>query len=165
MSNNSPTKKEPFRFPVLLGLILVFLIGGATEYVWHKTHDAGPDSASIKQFLFRYFKTWSSKDMAGYAACFDPSAMIYFIKDGAVVLRQNKPDFIEGQGNVLQGSATSVEEHAEKVKIVAQGDVAYVRALWAMTKGSKVTRGYDHYVLLHTPQGWQILSLSFYEIP
>ncbi|MEO6054139.1 MAG: nuclear transport factor 2 family protein [Chthoniobacterales bacterium] len=166
MSKNPPTEKN--QKSAVRTAIIVFIalaLGGVGGYWWKTSHDAGPDADSIHEFINQYFTTWSSKDMAGYAACFDSTSMVYFIRDGQVMLRQDKPDFIAGQSEVLRMETKPIEEHPEDMHIVMDNDVAYASVLWKMTKGSTVKRGYDHFVLLRTPKGWQIISLSFYEIP
>ncbi|MEO8204942.1 MAG: nuclear transport factor 2 family protein [Chthoniobacterales bacterium] len=166
MSKNSQPEKSP-RFSAWF-VIVIFIalgLGGAGEHLWKVSRDEGPDSASIHEFLNHYFQTWSTKDMAGYGACFDPTAMIYFIRDGQVLLRQGKPDFIAGQADVLKAETQPIEEQAENIDILVDNDVAYARVRWKMTKGTVTKHGYDHFVLLHTKGGWQITSLTFYEIP
>ncbi|MEO6845815.1 MAG: nuclear transport factor 2 family protein [Chthoniobacterales bacterium] len=166
MSKSTPKEKRGTYRPVVVGvaifiLLVVAVIGGKE---WRASLEAGPDADSIREFIGRYFNTWSVKDMTGYGGCFDSSAMVYFIKDGRVVLRQDKPDFISGQTEaVIRGPAS--EEHPESIQIMAEGDLAYARVYWKMTRGSLVKRGYDHFTLLRTTQGWKIIALTFYETP
>jgi len=102
--------------------------------------------------------------MEGYAACFDPAATIYFMKNGRVALQQNFKDFLEGQKNAHKATATPLEEHAQDVDLFITGNMAYARVLWRLTAGNRVSKGYDHFLIFRTSVGWKIITLLFYEI-
>lgn len=69
--------------------------------------------ADVREFLTRYFATWSAQDMDGYGACFHEQARVSFVHQG-VPQTQGLTDFIHGQ---KLGHATSPVQMTEAPKI------------------------------------------------
>jgi hypothetical protein len=81
-----------------------------------------------------------------------------------VVLRQELKHFLRDQTEAHRRASAPLEEHAEDIDILVTGPFAYVRVLWKLTSGDRVSRGYDHFLLSRTPAGWKIVALVFYGI-
>lgn len=144
----------------IVALFLGCFIGLGLSYLFHSTQY----EPSLRKSILQYFSSWSHKDMETYASCFDPSAIIYLMEKDRVVLRQNLKDFMEDQINAHKRALSSLEEHAEDMDMVITDHLAYVRVLWKLTAGDRVSRGYDHFVLSRTPAGWKIVTLVFYGV-
>jgi len=175
-SDHMKSKKKPnaakasessiFRPPSIINRFVVgaMLLGGVIGFFLSSVVNKTYYEASLHQFIEKYFTSWSNKDMEGYAACFDPLATIYFMKNGRVALQQNFKDFLEGQINAHKAAATPLAEHAEDIDLFITGNTAYARVLWKLRAGNRVSKGYDHFMIFRTPGGWKIVTLLFYEI-
>ncbi|MBI5968144.1 MAG: nuclear transport factor 2 family protein [Deltaproteobacteria bacterium] len=160
-SNPITLKFSPiFNLVTIVAALLGCLIGLGLSSLLHSSQH----EPSLRKLILQYFAAWSHKDMETYGACFDPSASIYLMKNGQVVLRQHLRDFLENQINLHKMASSSLEEHAEDIDMFITDDLAYIRVLWKLTAGDRVSKGYDHFILSKTPKGWKIVTLLFYEI-
>ena len=55
------------------------------------------DVKDIREFVNRYFRTWSEQDMRGYDACFLPDACIHQISNQGDVSTMMKRPFVASQ--------------------------------------------------------------------
>jgi len=137
--------------PLILGLLLTAC-----------SPAAHPDQPGIETFLQRYFSTWSAQDMAGYSACFHPTARISFVGDSGQTSSQGLTDFIHGQTLGHQRSPVPMTEVPTEMKITGDPRVAQAAVRWKLTKGRETVTGTDYFTLVKTPEGWKIASLVFY---
>lgn len=142
---------------VILGLLL-----GAVLSLAACSPAAHPEKLAIETFLQRYFSTWSTKDMAGYAACFDPTARIIFVGKGGPADSQGLTDFIHGQKIGHERAPVPMVEVPTAMKITGDSRVAQAEVRWKLTKGREIVTGTDYFTLLNTSAGWRIASLVFY---
>lgn len=120
------------------------------------------DEAAINTFLKRYFSTWSAKDMNGYAACFHSTARISFVQTGGQISIQGLTDFIHGQKVGHERSPVPMTEVPTDIQITGDDRVSQAAVRWKLTKGRETVTGTDYFTLVHTPEGWKIASLVFY---
>jgi hypothetical protein len=122
-----------------------------------------PEEAALRQFLERYFATWSAQDMAGYESCFADQARVSYVSSGgAGIDSQGLTDFIHGQKMSHQQSSTPMKEVPLEMKISGDDRVAQAEVSWKLTKGGEEQTGVDYFTLVKQPQGWRILSLAFF---
>ena len=120
-----------------------------------------PGEPAVRDFLGRYFSTWSAQDMDGYGACFHPQARISYVQNG-MPQTQGLTDFLHGQ---KMGHATAREPMTEVptgMQILMDDRTAQASVRWKLTQGSRIVTGTDCFTLIKTPQGWAIMSLVFY---
>lgn len=122
---------------------------------------ASGDDAEVREFLTRYFTTWSAKDMDGYAACFHEQARVSFIHQG-MPHTQGLTDFLHGQKLSHATAATPMTEVPTGMKILRDERTAQASVRWKLTKGTEITTGTDCFTLIKTVEGWKIMSLLFY---
>ncbi len=122
---------------------------------------AGGDDADIREFLTRYFTTWSAQDMDSYGACFHEQARISFVHQGTP-RTQGLTDFLHGQKLGHATSPVPMTEVPTGMQILRDDRTAQASVRWKLTKGSEVTTGTDCFTLIKTPAGWKIMSLVFY---
>ena len=120
------------------------------------------DEASVHAFLARYFATWSARDMAGYADCFDPSARISFVLPGGAIRAQDLPEFLESQRLAHAHASAPMTEAPTSIEVGPIDRITHARVRWKLTRGSDVTTGVDLFVLVRAPGGWKIASLVFF---
>lgn len=126
-----------------------------------QTGMAGHDDADVREFLTRYFSTWSAKDMDGYGACFHEQARVTFVNKG-VPLTQGLTDFLHSQ-KLGHATATSpMTEVPTSMKILRDDRTAQASVRWKLTKGAETVTGTDCFTLIKTANGWKIMSLVFY---
>ncbi len=80
------------------------------------------------------------------------------------MLRQDLKEFVRDQTEAHRRAPSPLYERAEDMDMMMTGHFAYVRVLWKLTSGDRVDRGYDHFLLSRTSDGWKIVSLIFYGI-
>ncbi|MFO1483430.1 MAG: nuclear transport factor 2 family protein [Verrucomicrobiaceae bacterium] len=122
---------------------------------------AASDDKDVREFLTRYFSTWSAKDMDGYGACFHEQARISFVHQG-VPHTQGLTDFLHGQKLSHASATTAMTEVPTDMKILRDDRIAQASVRWKLTKGAEITTGTDCFTLIKTPAGWKIMSLVFY---
>jgi hypothetical protein len=120
------------------------------------------DTKEIKEFIGRYFRTWSEQDMKGYDACFLPDASIQHIGSRGRLSTYSRPDFIESQREYHRTSPHKTTEVAETVDIRFEERLARVVVYWKLTAGPRTSRGYDHFTLMRHEGSWRIVNLVFY---
>jgi pyrrolidone-carboxylate peptidase len=119
----------------------------------------------IKEFIGRYFRTWSNQDMKGYEACFLPEASIQHISTAGRLTTSTRPQFIASQRNYHRTSPVRTTEVAESVDIRLEEKLARVVVFWKLTAGARTEWGYDHFTLMRHDGQWRIVNLVFYETP
>ncbi|WP_395749832.1 nuclear transport factor 2 family protein [Prosthecobacter sp.] len=122
---------------------------------------ANAGDADVREFLTRYFSTWSAKDMDGYGACFHEQARVVFVHQGTP-LSQGLTDFLHGQKLSHATTTVPMKEVPTDMKILRDERTAQASVRWKLTKGADVTLGTDCFTLIKTPAGWKIMSLVFY---
>lgn len=122
---------------------------------------AGHDDADVREFLTRYFSTWSAKDMDGYGACFHEQARVSFVNDG-VPQTQGLTDFLHGQKLGHASASSPMTEVPTSMKILRDDRTAQASVRWKLTKGTETVTGTDCFTLIKTATGWKIMSLVFY---
>ncbi len=143
-----------------------------TLYREHPTARTGQAEAGesrahkeIKEFIGRYFRTWSEQDMKGYEACFLPEASIQHISTAGRLTTTARPQFIASQRNYHRNSPVRTTEVAENVDIRLEERLARVVVFWKLTAGARTEWGYDHFTLIRQDGQWRIVNLVFYETP
>lgn len=123
---------------------------------------AHPDEGAVKEFLERYFATWSAKDMGGYGASFLPQARISFVGPAGQIQADGLTDFLHGQA--LSHSQTTVPMREVPTEFTITGDerIAQAGVRWQLTKGTQVVTGTDYFTLVKTSGEWKIIALVFY---
>jgi hypothetical protein len=121
-----------------------------------------PAELAVRQFIERYFSTWSAQDMEGYAACFHGGARITYLSDRGEARTDSLSDFLYGQRMGHKTSPEPMKEVANSMDIQMDDRAALARVRWTLTKGEQETTGTDHFSLINTPAGWKIIHLTFY---
>jgi pyroglutamyl-peptidase len=121
------------------------------------------DIKDIKEFINRYFSTWSKQDMKGYDACFLPDAVIQHIDAKGRITTTPRVQFIASQRNYHRNSPVRTIEVPESIDVRFEKTLARVVVFWRLTAGSKrVETGYDHFTLMRHEGQWRIVNLVFY---
>jgi hypothetical protein len=123
-----------------------------------ETHAEEP---AVRQFIERYFSTWSARDMAGYAACFHDHARISFVQNGQLQT-SGLTDFLHSQKMSHAQAAEPMTEVPTSMRLLIDDRAALAMVRWKLTKGMKIVLGTDNFSLVKTTQGWRIASLVFY---
>lgn len=158
MTNDETSMRlRPMKFVIqhLAFALLFFMLQGCAPEA------AKADSADVREFLTRYFSTWSAKDMDGYGACFHEQARVVFVHQGGAQ-SQGLTDFLHGQKLSHATTAVPMTEVPTDMKILRDERTAQASVRWKLTKGPDVTLGTDCFTLIKTPAGWKIMSLVFY---
>ena len=135
---------------------------GTASQMKPKEVETMKDSDAIKEFVNRYFSTWSNQDMKGYDACFLPEASIHYIDSEDNVTMQTRKKFIAEQTEYHQRAAVRATEAAESVDIRMGGKLANVVVFWRLKAGARNETGYDHFTLAKVEGAWRIVDLTFY---
>jgi hypothetical protein len=123
------------------------------------------DVKDVKEFIGRYFSTWSNQDMKGYDACFLPDACIQHIDARGNLTTSSRPDFIASQREYHRTAPYKTTEVAETVDIRFEEKLARVVVYWKLTAGPRIDYGYDHFTLIKHNGNWRIVNLVFYGVP
>jgi pyroglutamyl-peptidase len=121
-----------------------------------------PRLEEIKEFIGRYFRTWSNQDMKGYDACFLPDASVQFLDPRGRLETYSRPQFIADQRAYHQRAAQRATEVAESMDVRFEAKLARVVVFWKLTAGPRIETGYDHFTLLKHEGNWRIVNLVFY---
>jgi hypothetical protein len=116
----------------------------------------------IKEFIGRYFKTWSNQDMKGYDGCFLPDAAIQFIDEEGQLTTYGRRQFVASQTDFHRKSQVRATEVPESIDVRFEGKLARVVVYWKLTAGMRTETGYDHFTLLKHDGNWRIVNLTFY---
>lgn len=142
----------------LLGSLLFLFASLACQ----PTPQSHPDEVAVREFLTRYFSTWSKQDMDGYASCFHESARVTYLSDQGEPRTDSLTDFLYGQRMGHKTSPDPMTEVADSMIIQMDSRAAIARVAWTLTKAQQKTTGIDHFSLIKTPAGWKIVHLLFY---
>jgi pyroglutamyl-peptidase len=123
------------------------------------------DIKDIKEFIGRYFSTWSKQDMKGYDACFLPDACIQHIDAKGRLTTSGRVQFVASQRNYHRNSPVRTTEVAESIDIRFEEKLARVVVFWKLTAGRRTETGYDHFTLMRHEGQWRIVNLVFYATP
>lgn len=123
---------------------------------------AHPDDASIRAFLTRYFSTWSTRDMDGYASCFHPQARILFVGPSGQVISEGLTDFLHGQRLAHETATVPMTEKPVEMNIQGDSKIAQAVVTWVLTKGAAEQHGTDFFTLKRDGDDWKIMTLVFY---
>lgn len=144
-------------------LLLVCLLLGVLPPSCTRQETAHQDEPAVRAFLENYFKTWSSQDMDGYAACFHETARITFVTDrNGTPQTETLADFLFGQRLGHKTATEPMRETPDSISILMDERAALARVPWTLVKGAQKTTGIDHFSLIKTPSGWKIIHLLFY---
>ncbi len=121
-----------------------------------------PRHQQIKEFISRYFRTWSEQDMKGYDACFLPDACIQHIDAQDRLTTSSRSQFIASQRDYHRNATHRTTEVAESMDIRLEEKLARVVVYWKLTAGPRTEWGYDHFTLMQVDGGWRIVNLVFY---
>ena len=153
----------PFRILLTLAALLLGVGCGVSGGPSAKAPAASAQTETeIRDFLTRYFSTWSAQDMEGYASCFHEQARISFVQPDGRVTTDTRSDFLHGQRLGHQTSPERMTETADRMDLQFDERAALARVRWTLLKGAQKTTGIDHFSLVRTPQGWKIIHLLFY---
>jgi pyrrolidone-carboxylate peptidase len=118
----------------------------------------------VKDFIGRYFRTWSNQDMQGYDQCFMRDACIQFIDPQGGLHTSGRKDFVASQREYHRKSLVRTVEVPETIDIRFEQELARVVVYWKLTAGQRRERGYDHFTLMNSGGEWKIVNLTFYGI-
>lgn len=127
--------------------------------------DRDEERKEVRDFITRYFKTWSDQDMKAYESLFLPDAAIQHIDSRGRVSTSMRPDFIQSQIDYHRGAEFKTTEVAETVDIRFEEKLARVVVYWKLTAGPRLDYGYDHFTLMKRDGSWRIVNLVFYNTP
>lgn len=116
----------------------------------------------IKEFIGRYFSTWSNQDMKGYDACFLPDACIQHVDGTGQLTTYSRVRFIASQRDYHRNSQHKTTEVPETIDVRFEGKLARVIVYWKLTAGPRTEKGYDHFTLMKHDGNWRIVNLVFY---
>jgi hypothetical protein len=116
----------------------------------------------VQQLVDRYFKSWSSQDIARYGQCFMPQAVVQLIDPRGQLASIPLTPFLKSQQEAQHNAAQPMTETAESVDIHFEGELARVVVHWKLIDGARTETGYDHFTLMHTEGKWRIANLIFY---
>ncbi len=134
---------------------------------WYATYqgEAGQDVRDIKEFINRYFRSWSQQDMKGYDSCFMPDACIQHLDAQGRLTSTSRLPFVASQREYHRNAPFKTTEVPEAVDIRIEEKLARVVVYWKLTAGPRLEYGYDHFTLMRHGDGWRIANLIFYSVP
>jgi pyroglutamyl-peptidase len=121
-----------------------------------------PRYQEIKEFISRYFRTWSEQDMKGYDECFLPDACIQFIDSQDRLHTSARAGFVANQAEYHRTAPHKSVEVPEAMDIRFEAKLARAVVSWKLTAGPRTERGYDHFTLVKHEGKWRIINLTFY---
>ncbi len=120
------------------------------------------DHIIVEKKIDQYFQTWSNGDMVGYKNCFHENAVIQYKSRGSGLYQtESLENFVNGQASAIAQSEKMTEVPLSK-KVTIQDGTAHAIVRWKLTAGSRISKGYDHFIWTKTDHGWKILYLYFY---
>jgi len=137
----------------------------SAEYVQQfvkDTLDAWYTLQGVKEFIGRYFRTWSDQDMKGYDECFLPDACIQYLDSQGGLSTYSRLQFVADQRDYHRRAPVRATEVAESIDIRFEARLARVVVPWKLTAGPRTERGYDHFTLVRNQGNWRIVNLVFY---
>jgi pyroglutamyl-peptidase len=121
-----------------------------------------PRQQEVKEFVNRYFRTWSEQDMKGYNDCFMSDACIQFIDPRGRLHTYPRQEFIANQRDYHRNAPHRAKEVPESTHIRFEAKLARAVVYWKLTAGPRTETGYDHFTLMKYEGDWRIVSLVFY---
>ncbi len=76
-----------------------------------------PRREEVKEFIGRYFRTWSEQDMKGYDGCFLPDATIQYLDEQGQLASYGRRQFIANQAEFHKRALVKAKEVAESTDI------------------------------------------------
>jgi ketosteroid isomerase-like protein len=137
-------------------LTVAFFISGCQSTPAHQ------ENAVLRQFISRYFSTWSAQDMAGYESCFARESRIFFLPKDRPPLTIGLTDFIHQQTLAHQTEPERMTERAVDIQLSGDSRVVHAVVRWELSKGKDKETGMDFFTLIKQGSEWKILSLTFY---
>jgi hypothetical protein len=116
------------------------------------------DEHEVRAALDHYFQGQKSGDVAHYRAAFQPSANLYWIRDGKFAERTSA-DWIAANGAAPRPSAAA--EAPERRQRIAHVDIAGTAAIAKLVTETPDRLVTDYMTLLKTEAGWRIVSKTF----
>src|SRR5262249_28013389 len=139
---------------------------------WYAAYQSGSqekeraqDVKDVKEFVNRYFRTWSEQDIKGYDACFMPDACIQHIGPQGQLTTSLRAPFIASQRDYHMNSPDKTTEVPVTIDIRFEEKLARAVVYWKLTAGARTEWGYDHFTLLQHEGNWRIVNLVFYSTP
>lgn len=124
-----------------------------------------PRQPEVREFVNRYFRTWSNQDMKGYDECFMSDATIQFLDSRGLLDTSSRRQFVAGQAEYHRTAQHRATEVPESIDIRFEGKLARAVVYWKLTAGPRIEYGYDHFTLLKQDGQWRIVNLVFYQVP
>jgi hypothetical protein len=159
------------RIPILLGFLalLPFTLACARgaddgKRTGASSQPAGNDSRTpaVKEFVEKYFRTWSNQEMDAYGEGFLPGAIVQFIDPQGDVDSRPLRQFLSDQKRFQL--MRPAKETPLSIDIRFENRLARAVVYWKLDDGSGPAKfGYDHFTLLERDGKWRIVNLAFYE--
>ncbi|HEY2881857.1 MAG TPA: nuclear transport factor 2 family protein [Pirellulales bacterium] len=123
-----------------------------------------PQTADVKKFIEKYFRTWTNQEMDAYGECFWPNAVVQYIDAQGNIETQQLREFLAAQRRFQ--TQRPGKEVPLKIEITPEKRLIRAVAYWKLDDGAgRTSYGYDHYTLLERDGKWRIANLTFYEVP
>ena len=116
-----------------------------------------PRDGEVRQFINKYFESWSARDLKTYGECFHSRARVWFTDQGPM----EKGPFLESQRQAHASSSYPLKEVPLSTEVTIKGDLAHVNVHWELDRGTGRVRGYDFFTLVFAEGRWQIIALVF----
>ncbi len=129
-----------------------------TLEAWHTDQE-------VREFIGRYFRTWSDQDMKSYDSCFLPDAGIQHIDSRGRLSTYSRSNFISSQRDYHRNAPHKTTEVPNTIDIRFEQKLARVVVHWTLTAGPRTESGYDHFTLMKHEGNWRIVNLVFYTAP
>src|SRR3954447_2507379 len=150
-----------FALPALVALAA--LVTSAAVYAQdRRTEEARLQE--VRDFVGRYFRTWSNQDMKGYDECFLSDAVVQFLDPRGFLETTPRRQFVAGQTEYHRTAQHRATEVPESIDIRFEGKLARAVVYWKLTAGPRVEYGYDHFTVLKHDASWKIVNLVFYPV-
>lgn len=149
----------------LAGALVAAIALGSTALLY--TEERRGDDArlpEVRDFIGRYFRTWSNQDMKGYDDCFHSDAVVQFLDARGLLETTPRRQFVAGQSEYHRTAPHRATEVPESVDIRFEGKLARAVVYWKLTAGPRLEYGYDHFTLLKQDGAWKIVNLVFYPV-
>jgi pyroglutamyl-peptidase len=119
----------------------------------------------VREFIDRYFLTWSNQDMQRYGQCFMPQAAIQLIDPNGQLTTMPLAPFLRSQQESHRRAVNRMTETPESVEVRFDANLAHALVYWKLVDGDRTEYGYDHFTLMRSDGKWRIAHLLFYTTP
>jgi hypothetical protein len=143
--------------------LAVLLASGSVQAVATPEAVEDPRRKAVEELIYRYFRTWSNEDMAGYRECFHKSACIQYMDDKGGIDLKALPAFLASQAAVFRAKGRGTET-PESIEIRFERELARAVVYWKLTTERDTFYGYDHFTLVRKDGRWVVVNLVFYDI-